>query len=62
MPDFGDVNGSTLMQDDRYIGLNFAYRIYPYTVDYEDDVTNDGGSFFSELSPVSTNMSIEYSE
>jgi len=63
MPDFADIDGSTLMQDDRYIANNFSYRSYPYTVDYEEDKTNDGVLSFSDWHPVpSSNMSVQYSK
>jgi len=63
MPDFADIEGNSLMEDDRYIGVNFAYRSYPYTVDFEEDVTNDGVLSFSDWSPVgSTNLSLQYSK
>lgn len=63
MPDFADIDGNSLMEDDRYIGVNFAYRSYPYTVDFEEDDTNDGVLSFSDWSPVgSTNLSLQYSK
>jgi Domain of Unknown Function with PDB structure (DUF3857)/Transglutaminase-like superfamily len=63
MPDFADIDGNSLVDDDRYIAVNFSYPSYPYTVDYEDDVTNDGVLFFPGWRPVwSPNMSVEYSK
>lgn len=63
MPDFADIDGNSLMVDDRYIGVNFAYRSYPYTVDFEEDDTNDGVLSFTDWSPVgSTNLSLQYSK
>lgn len=63
MPDFADIDGSTLMQDDRHIANNFSYRSYPYTVDYEEDKTNDGVLTFPDWHPVaSSNMSVQYSK
>lgn len=63
MPDFADADGYSLMQDNRYISNNFSYRIYPYTVDYEEDDTEDGVLSFTGWHPVSsTNMAVEYSK
>jgi hypothetical protein len=63
MPDFADIDGNSLMVDDRYIGVNFAYRSYPYTVGFEEDDTNDGVLSFTDWSPVgSTNLSVQYSK
>jgi hypothetical protein len=63
MLDFADIDGSTLMQNARYITNNFSYRIYPYTVDYEEDDTKDGVLFFSDWHPVaSSKMSVQYSK
>ncbi|MGH2565142.1 MAG: DUF3857 domain-containing protein, partial [Ginsengibacter sp.] len=61
MPDYADADGFSLMQDNRYIANNFAYRIYPYTVDYEEDDTEDGVLAFSNWHPVaSAYMSVQY--
>lgn len=63
MADFGDMDGYSLMQDERYIKNNFYYRSYPYTVDYEEDDTNDGVLDFSSWVPAqSTAMSVQYSK
>ena len=63
MPDNAVADGSNLMQDERYISNDFAFRSYPYIVDYEDDETNDGVLFFPEWKPVdNTDESLQYSK
>ncbi|MEO7121092.1 MAG: DUF3857 domain-containing protein, partial [Ginsengibacter sp.] len=61
MRDFGYEDGYSLMQDERYISNDFYNRTYPYTVDYEEDDTEDGVLNFSYWRPVAYNMSVEYS-
>jgi transglutaminase-like putative cysteine protease len=61
MRDFGYEDGYSLMQDERYISNNFYNRTYPYTVDYEEDDTEDGVLNFSYWRPVEYDMSVEYS-
>ena len=63
MPDLPDIDGYSLIQDERYISNDFAYRTYPYTVDYEEDDTQDGVLSFPGWSPVkATNLSVQYSK
>jgi len=62
MPDNVNSDGISIIEDDRHISNNFSYRIYPYTVDYEEDDTEDGVLDFDGWAPVFRfNMSVEYS-
>ena len=63
MQDLSSTDGSSLMQDTRYIRNAFYCSSYPYTVDYEEDDTNDGVLSFPGWLPVkSTRMSVEDSK
>jgi len=62
MPDYADVDESTLMEDERHIKNQFLWRKYPYTVDYEEDDTKDGVLRFPDWTPTEKDhFSVQYS-
>ena len=61
--DQGDIDGYTLMNDTRLKLCNFFNRSYPYTVDFEEDDTNDGVLAFPGWRPAhGADMSVQYSK
>lgn len=63
MADYGDIDGYTMINDIRYRVCNFSNRSYPYTVDFEEDDTNDGVLSFPGWIPVQTvDMAVQYSK
>jgi hypothetical protein len=64
MTDIGfSGDAQQLMTDTRNLTNDFSYRSYPYTVDYEEDDTEDGVLHFSGWLPAeSTGMSVQYTK
>jgi len=54
LPDHAISDDETILSDNRVIDNNFNYRIYPYTVDYEESDTRDGVLNFPGWEPVSS--------
>jgi hypothetical protein len=62
MGDFSAV-GESLMDDERYKSYNFYCRIYPYTVDYEEEDEFNGVLHFDEWKPLySPGVSTQHSK
>jgi Domain of Unknown Function with PDB structure (DUF3857)/Transglutaminase-like superfamily len=62
MGDFSAV-GESLMDDERYKSYNFYCRIYPYTVDYEEEDEYNGILHFDEWTPLySPGISTQHSK
>ncbi len=62
MGDFSAV-GESLIDDERYKQYNFYYRIYPYTVDYEEEDEYNGVLHFDPWEPLySPGISTQHSK
>ena len=62
MGDFSAV-GESLMDDERYKSYNFYCRVYPYTVDYEEEDEYNGILHFDEWKPLySPGISTQHSK
>jgi hypothetical protein len=62
--DISDVsyNGENLMTDTRFKEHNFYYKIYPYTIEYEDEEEYNGIFFLPKWQPVlDENFSVQQS-
>ena len=52
MEDRPVVDGFSMMNDGRYKDFDFFYRVYPYTVDYEEEDDFSGILYFEPWSPL----------
>jgi hypothetical protein len=63
MEDHSYMSGGALMDDDRYKAHNFYWRVYPYTVDYQEEKEINGILYFEPWKPLySPGISTQHSK
>jgi hypothetical protein len=63
MEDRSYVDDKSLADDYRYIGHDFYYRIYPYTVDYQEEHEFTGVMYFNDWLPlISSGVATQHSK